>query len=67
MQIIYHRQISANFRNISGINLEILVISHSNLIISQAFLRPEMEYCANTASMLAEEIWQIPEGFVEVL
>ena len=26
-----------------------------------------MEYCASTASMLAEEIWQIVEGFVEVL
>ena len=28
---------------------------------------PEMEYCASNASMLAEEIWQIAEGFVEVL
>ena len=28
---------------------------------------PEMEYCASAASMLAEEIWQIAEGFVEVL
>ena len=27
----------------------------------------EMEYCASAASMLAEEIWQIAEGFVEVL
>ena len=27
---------------------------------------PEMEYCASAASMLAEEIWQIAEGFVEV-
>ena len=26
----------------------------------------EMEYCASAASMLAEEIWQIAEGFVEV-
>ena len=26
----------------------------------------EMEYCVSTASMLAEEIWQIAEGFVEV-
>ena len=26
---------------------------------------PEMEYCASDASMLAEEIWQIVEGFVE--
>ena len=25
-----------------------------------------MEYCASVASMLAEEIWQIAEGFVEV-
>ena len=25
-----------------------------------------MEYCASAASMLAEEIWQIAEGFVEV-
>ena len=25
-----------------------------------------MEYCASTASMLAEEIWQIAEGFVDV-
>ena len=27
---------------------------------------PEMEYCASAASMLAEEIWHIAEGFVEV-
>ena len=27
---------------------------------------PEMEYCASAASMLAEEIWQIAEGFEEV-
>ena len=27
----------------------------------------EMEYCASTVRMLAEEIWQIAEGFVEVL
>ena len=27
----------------------------------------EMEYCASAASMLAEEIWQIAEEFVEVL
>ena len=26
----------------------------------------EMEYCASGASMLAEEFWQIVEGFVEV-
>ena len=26
----------------------------------------EMEYCVSAASMLAEEIWQIAEGFVEV-
>ena len=26
----------------------------------------EMEYCASTASMLTEEIWQIAEGFVEI-
>ena len=26
----------------------------------------EMEYCASAASMLAEEIWQIAEGYVEV-
>ena len=26
----------------------------------------EMEYCASAASMLAEEIWQIAEGFVEI-
>ena len=25
-----------------------------------------MEYCASAASMLAEEFWQIAEGFVEV-
>ena len=25
----------------------------------------EMEYCESSASMLAEEIWQIAEGFVE--
>ena len=25
-----------------------------------------MEYCASAASMLAEEIWQIAEGFVKV-
>ena len=29
-------------------------------------LHPEMEYCASAASMLAEEILQIAEGFVEV-
>ena len=29
--------------------------------------RAEMEYCSiAAASMLAEEIWQIAEGFVEV-
>ena len=28
--------------------------------------KTEMEYCASAASMLAEEIWQIAEGFVEV-
>ena len=27
----------------------------------------EMEYCASAVSMLVEEIWQIAEGFVEVL
>ena len=27
----------------------------------------EMEYCVSAASKLAEEIWQITEGFVEVL
>ena len=26
----------------------------------------EIEYCASAESMLAEEIWQIAEGFVEV-
>ena len=26
----------------------------------------EMEYCASATSILAEEIWQISEGFVEV-
>ena len=26
----------------------------------------EMEYCASAARMLAEETWQIAEGFVEV-
>ena len=26
----------------------------------------EMEYCASVASMLAEEIWQIEEGFVDL-
>ena len=30
------------------------------------FIFTEMEYCASAASMLAEEIWQIAEGFVEV-
>ena len=25
-----------------------------------------MEYCASATSMLAEEFWQIAEGFVEV-
>ena len=29
-------------------------------------LYSEMEYCASAASMLAEEFWQIAEGFVEV-
>ena len=29
-------------------------------------LSAEMEYCASAASMLAEEFWQIAEGFVEV-
>ena len=28
--------------------------------------KPEMEYLASAASMLAEEIWQTVEGFVEV-
>ena len=27
----------------------------------------EMEYCASATSMITEEIWQIAEGFVEVL
>ena len=26
---------------------------------------PEMQYCVSAASMLAEEIWQIVEGFVD--
>ena len=30
------------------------------------FPKTEMEYCASAASMLAEEIWQIAEEFVEV-
>ena len=34
--------------------------------ISQYTNFAEMEYCASAASMLAEEIWQIAEGFVEV-
>ena len=29
-------------------------------------LDAEMEYCASSTSMLAEEIWQIAKGFVEV-
>ena len=37
-----------------------LVLYSLGLVIS------EMEYCASAASMLAEEIWQIAEGFVEV-
>ena len=39
------------------------------LSLQSNFLPPcltEMEYCASAASMLAEEIWQIAEGFVEV-
>ena len=28
--------------------------------------KSEMKYCASAASMLAEEIWEIAEGFVEV-
>ena len=37
--------------------------------ISMSFpkIDSEMEYCVRAASMLAEEIWQIAEGFVEVL
>ena len=30
-------------------------------------LLAEMEYCASAVSMLAEKIWHIAEGFVEVL
>ena len=30
-------------------------------------LSAEMEFCASAASLLAEDIWQIAEGFVEVL
>ena len=29
-------------------------------------MNPEMEYCASAASMLAEEMWKIAEGFEEV-
>ena len=29
-------------------------------------LNAEMEYCASATSLLAEEIWHIAEGFVEV-
>ena len=36
------------------------------LFLFLVYLTPEMEYCASGASMLAEEIWQIAEGFVEV-
>ena len=39
--------------------------SHSELTTCRSF-ESEMEYCASAASMLAEEIWQIAEGFVEV-
>ena len=33
---------------------------------TQAKTATEMEYWASAASMLAEEFWQIAEGFVEV-
>ena len=32
----------------------------------QVHIRSEVEYCTSAASMLAEDIWQIAEGFVEV-
>ena len=37
-----------------------------SFFLTQYFFGPEMEYGASTASMLAEGIWQIVEGFVEV-
>ena len=37
-----------------------------NIKASKNLLNAEMEYCESAASMLAEEIWQIVEGFVEV-
>ena len=33
----------------------------------QSETEPEMEYCASAAIMLAEEFWQIVEGFVDWL
>ena len=45
------------YANVGGVNTIAITI-----VIAIA----ELEYCASAASMLAEEIWQIAEGFVEV-
>ena len=38
----------------------------ANFLCTNELIIAEMEYCASTASMLVEEIWQIVEEFVEV-
>ena len=38
----------------------------AQMFMEKCFRVPEMEYCASASRMLAEEIWQISEGFVEV-
>ena len=38
----------------------------SSIRAGEGQLLAEMEYCASAASMLAEEFWQIAEGFAEV-
>ena len=45
------------YANVGGVNTIAITI-----VIAIA----ELEYCASAASMLAEEIWQIAEGFMEV-
>ena len=45
-------------------NLELMVSTEK---LGVEICTAEMEYCASAASILAEEIWQIAEGFVEVL
>ena len=41
-------------------------LKHLPNIFKLLNMNPEMEYCASAASMLAEEMWKIVEGFEEV-